>query len=41
MIYDRWTTEFSHYWAGRVARMKCRLENAPVTLARAKGGARG
>ena len=41
MIYDRWTTEFSDYWAGRLARMKYRLENAPVPLARAKGGARG
>ena len=41
MIYDRWTTEFSDYWAGRLARMKYRLENAPVPLARAKGGAHG
>jgi len=41
MIYDRWTTEFSDYWAGRLARLKYRLENAPVLLARAKGGARG
>lgn len=41
MIYDRWTTEFSDYWAGRLARMKYRLENAPVPLARAKGGVRG
>ncbi len=41
MIYDRWTTEFSDYWAGRLARVKYRLENAPVPLARAKGGARG
>jgi predicted transcriptional regulator len=41
MIYDRWTTEFSDYWAGRLARMKYRLENAPVPLAKAKGGARG
>ena len=41
MIYDRWTTEFSDYWAGRLARAKYRLENAPVPLARAKGGARG
>ncbi|MBX3717120.1 MAG: helix-turn-helix transcriptional regulator [Burkholderiales bacterium] len=41
MIYDRWTTEFSDYWAGRLARMKYRLENAPVPITRAKGGARG
>ncbi len=41
MIYDRWTTEFSDYWAGRLARMKYTLENAPVPLAKAKGGVRG
>ena len=40
MIYDRWTTEFSAYWAGRLARMKYRLENAPVALKK-KGGTRG
>ena len=33
MIYDRWTTEFSAYRAGRLARMKYRLETG--------GGARG
>ena len=32
MIYDRWTTEFSAYWAGQLARMKYRLENAPVPI---------
>ena len=37
MIYDRWTTEFSAYWAGRLARMKYRLENAPVPIHRRKG----
>jgi DNA-binding transcriptional ArsR family regulator len=41
MIYDRWTTEFSAYWAGRLARMKYRLENAPIPMARKKGGRRG
>ncbi len=41
MIYDRWTTEFSAYWAGRLARMKYRLENAPVPINKKKGGARG
>ncbi len=40
MIYDRWTTEFSAYWAGRLARMKYRLENAPVPITK-KGGRRG
>src|SRR5271170_1812789 len=34
MIYDRWTTEFSAYWAGKLARMKYRLENAPVPIHR-------
>jgi len=37
MIHDRWTTEFSDYWAGRLARMKYRLENAPVPIQRKKG----
>lgn len=40
MIYDRWTTEFSGYWAGRLSRLKYRLENAPVPI-RKKGGGRG
>jgi DNA-binding transcriptional ArsR family regulator len=40
MIYDRWTTEFSAYWAGGLARMKYRLENAPIPMKR-KGGIRG
>lgn len=46
MIYDRWTTEFSAYWAGDLTRLKYRLENAPVPFrvvhARKKaGGTRG
>ena len=42
MIYDRWTSEFSAYWAGRLARVKYRLENAPVPIDRKKrGGSRG
>jgi len=42
MIYDRWTTEFSAYWAGRLARVKYRLENAPVPIDRKRrGGSRG
>jgi predicted transcriptional regulator len=41
MIYDRWTTEYSAYWAGRLARMKYRLENAPVPINAKRGGKRG
>ncbi len=41
MIYDRWTTEFSAYWAGKLARMKYRLENSPVPITKKRGGARG
>ena len=41
MIHDRWTTEFSAYWAGPLARMKYRLENAPVPITRRRGGSRG
>ena len=42
MIYDRWTTEFSAYWAGRLARVKYRLENAPVPIdKKRRGGSRG
>ncbi len=41
MIYDRWTTEFSEYLAGRLARMKYTLENAPVPITARKGGKRG
>jgi DNA-binding transcriptional ArsR family regulator len=41
MIYDRWTTEFSAYWAGRLARMKYRLENAAIPIGRKKGATRG
>lgn len=46
MIYDRWTSEFSAYWAGDLARIKYRLENAPVPLRRTStpkkaGGSRG
>ncbi len=40
MIHDRWTTEFSAYWAGPLARMKYRLENAPIPIAK-KGAKRG
>jgi DNA-binding transcriptional ArsR family regulator len=40
MIHDRWTTEYSAYWAGSLSRMKYRLENAPVPIRR-KGGGRG
>ena len=41
MIHDRWTTEFSAYWAGRLTRLKYRLENAPVPIHRRKGGKNG
>src|SRR4029079_19660287 len=41
MIYDRWTTEYSAYWAGRLPRMKPRRENAPIQINRKKGGSRG
>lgn len=42
MIHDRWTTEFSEYWAGPLARLKYRLENAPVPMHnKKKGGQRG
>ena len=41
MIYDRWTTEYSAYWAGRLARMKYRLENAPIPINKKSGGKHG
>jgi DNA-binding transcriptional ArsR family regulator len=46
MIYDRWTSEFSAYWAGDLTRIKYRLENAPVPISAActrkkTGGSRG
>jgi DNA-binding transcriptional ArsR family regulator len=41
MIHDRWTTEYSAYWAGPLARLKYRLENAPVPIQRKKGGKHG
>jgi len=41
MIYDRWTTEFSAYWAGRLARLKYRIENAPVPIRRKGKGQHG
>ena len=41
MIYDRWTTEFSAYWAGRLARLKYRIENAPVPIRRKRKGQHG
>jgi len=27
MIYDRWTSEYGRLWAGRLARVKYRVEN--------------
>src|SRR5688500_20137698 len=41
MIYDRWTSEFSAYWAGGLARLKYRLENEPVPFNKKTGGKNG
>ena len=41
MIYDRWTSELSVYWAGKLARIKYRVENAPIPINRKAGGRRG
>ncbi|MGE5096743.1 MAG: ArsR/SmtB family transcription factor [Betaproteobacteria bacterium] len=41
MIYDRWTSEFSAYWAGRLARLKYHVESAPVPLRPRKRGRHG
>jgi DNA-binding transcriptional ArsR family regulator len=41
MIHDRWTTEYSAYWAGPLARLKYRIENAPIPIQRKKGGRNG
>jgi predicted transcriptional regulator len=41
MIYDRWTTEFSAYWSGHLARMKYRLEGAPIPIRKKQGGSHG
>jgi predicted transcriptional regulator len=41
MIYDRWTTEYSAYWAGQLARMRYRLESAAIPINRKRGGTRG
>ena len=41
MIHDRWTTEYGAYWAGPLARLKYRLENAPIPIQRKKGGRKG
>lgn len=37
MIYDRWTGEFSAYWAGGLTSLKYRLENAPIPITRKAG----
>lgn len=29
MIYDRWTTEYSKLWAGRLTALKYRVESGP------------
>jgi DNA-binding transcriptional ArsR family regulator len=41
VIHDRWTTEFSRIWAGKLARLKYRLESAPIPIHRKSGGGRG
>jgi DNA-binding transcriptional ArsR family regulator len=28
LVYDRWTTEYSAYWAGKLTRIKYRIESA-------------
>src|SRR5262245_27582912 len=37
MIYDRWTSEFSAYWAGGLTSIKYRLENAPIPIDKKTG----
>ena len=34
LVHERWTTEFSAYWAGALTRLKYRVENAPIPLRR-------
>lgn len=34
MIHERWTSEFSVYWSGRLTALKYRLENAPTPIRR-------
>ncbi|MDZ4779767.1 MAG: metalloregulator ArsR/SmtB family transcription factor [Planctomycetia bacterium] len=40
MIYDRWTTEFSAYWAAGLTRIKYRIESARGNDATRKPAAR-
>lgn len=40
MIYDRWTTEYSAYWAGRLTRIKYLAEAAQDDGDRQKKGTR-
>jgi predicted transcriptional regulator len=35
MIHERWTSEFSVYWAGKLTTLKYRLENAPTPITKA------
>ena len=41
MVYDRWTSEFSAYWAGQLTSIKYRLENAPIPISKKRGTSRG
>lgn len=40
-IHERWTTEFSTYWAARLTRLKYNAEGADVTTLPAKAKPRG
>jgi len=40
-IHERWTTEFSAYWAARLTRLKYSAEGAEVTRLPAKAKPRG
>jgi predicted transcriptional regulator len=36
MIYERWTSELGSYWAGKLTRLKYRLENSPIQITKPK-----
>lgn len=41
MIYDRWTTEYSALWAGRLTEIKYRIESKPGKKRKKKGSKHG
>jgi len=41
LIHERWTTEFSTYWAARLTRLKYGAEGAEVTALRPRAKPRG